>query len=136
MISSKLQNKVIFDIQPTNPQAERHCSHWRCKYWITDVDLVKHQGNDIESPSDNPLLPEVYTATVACIYNVDRKCKRMLTPEHLNILRRGFEKAKYSGLHDNIHPPPIVLHWSSWASSHAKILLPLNIQATRYKNSF
>jgi hypothetical protein len=44
----------------------------------------------------------VYTAAVACIYNVDRKCKGMLTPERLNILQRAFD-----GLHDNIHPPPV-----------------------------
>ena len=30
----------------------------------------------------------------------------MLTPERFNILQRAFEEAKYSGLHDNIHPPP------------------------------
>ena len=64
---------------------------------------MKHQGNDTESPSDDPILPEVYTATVACICIIDGKCNGMLTPE-LNILLRGFEKAKYSGLHDIIHP--------------------------------
>jgi hypothetical protein len=70
---------------------------------------MKHQGNDTESPSDDPVLPEVYTATVACIYNVDGKCKGMLSPERFNILQRAFEKAKYSGLHDNIHLPPKIL---------------------------
>jgi hypothetical protein len=45
-----------------------------CKYWITDVGLMKHQGNDTEIPSDKPILPEVYTATTACIYNADGKC--------------------------------------------------------------
>ena len=30
----------------------------------------------------------------------------MLAPGRFNILQRAFEKAKYSGLHDNIHPPP------------------------------
>jgi hypothetical protein len=68
-----LRNKVNSDIQPTNPQADIVATG-RCKYWITDVDLMKHQGNDTESPSDDPVLPEVYTATVACIYNVDGKC--------------------------------------------------------------
>jgi len=66
----KLWDKVNFDIQPTNPQAEIVATG-RCKYWITDTDLMKHQGNDTESPSDDPILPEVYTATIACIYNVD-----------------------------------------------------------------
>jgi len=38
-------------------------------------------------------IPEVYTATVACI-NVDGKCIGiMLTPVRLNILQRVFEKA-------------------------------------------
>ena len=40
------------------------------------------------------------------IYNVDRKCKGMLTPERFNILQRAFEKAKYSGLYDNVTHPP------------------------------
>ena len=30
----------------------------------------------------------------------------MLTPERFDILQKAFKKAKYSGLHDNIHPPP------------------------------
>ena len=97
-----------FDIQPTNPQADIVATG-RCEYWITDVDLMKHQGNDTESPSDDPILLEVYTATVAYIYNVDRKCKGVLIPERLNILQRAFEMAKYSGLHNNIHPPPMRL---------------------------
>jgi hypothetical protein len=53
---------------------------------------MKHLGNDVESPSDDPMLPEVYIATVACIYNVDGKCKGTLTPER--IFLRAFEKAK------------------------------------------
>ena len=60
--------EVSFDIQPTNPQADIVATGC-CKYWITAVDLMKHQGNDTESPSDDPVFPEVYTATVACIYN-------------------------------------------------------------------
>jgi hypothetical protein len=129
----KLQNKVNFDIQPTNPQADIVATE-RCKYWITDVDLrLKHQGNDTDFPSNDAVLPELYTATVACIHNVDGKCKGMLTPERFNILQRAFEKAKYSGLHDNIHPPPRVLHQNSYASLHTKILLPPNIKAKRSK---
>jgi hypothetical protein len=53
------------------------------------------------------MLPEVYTDTVAWIYNVDGKCKGMLTPKHLNITRKAFDKAKCSGLHDRVQPPPI-----------------------------
>jgi hypothetical protein len=33
----------------------------------------------------------MYSATVACIYNVDGKCKGMLTPEPLNILQKAFD---------------------------------------------
>ena len=69
---------------------------------------MKYQGNETESPSDDPILPEVYTATVVCIYSVDGKCKGILTLEHFNILQREFQMAKCSGLHDNIHPPPIL----------------------------
>ena len=52
----------------------------------------------------------------------------MLTPERLNILQRAFEKAKYSGLHDNIHPPPknlaselvgLITHKDTATSRHA-----------------
>jgi hypothetical protein len=54
---------------------------------------MKQQGSDTRFPSDDPILPEMYTVTVACIYNVDGKCKGVLTPERLNILLRAFEKA-------------------------------------------
>jgi hypothetical protein len=52
------------------------------------------------------LLFTFYFFTVACIYNINGKCKGMLTHERRNVLQRAFKKAKYSGLHDNIHPPP------------------------------
>ena len=81
----KLYNIVNFHIhwQPTNPQADIVATG-RCEYWITEVDLTKHQGNDTESPSDHPsILSEVYTATAACIYNVDGKCEGMLTRDHI-----------------------------------------------------
>jgi hypothetical protein len=57
------------------------------------------------SSSDDTRLPEVYTDTVACIYNVDGKCKGMLTPERLNIVQKAFNRAKCSGLHDHVQPP-------------------------------
>jgi hypothetical protein len=53
------------------------------------------------------MLPEVYTDTVACIYDVDGKCKGMLTPERLHILRKAFDRSKRSGLHDHVQPSPI-----------------------------
>jgi hypothetical protein len=104
-------NKANFDIQPTNPQAENIATK-RCKNWITDVGLMKHQENDTKPPSDDPILPEVYTATVACIYNVDEKCKGMLTPECFNILQRAFEKANTAAyMTTSTHPP--TLHQNS-----------------------
>ena len=35
----KFRNKVNFNIQPTNPQADTDCTG-RCEYWITNVDLA------------------------------------------------------------------------------------------------
>ena len=58
----------------------------------------------------------------------------MLTPEHLNILRKAFDRAKCSGLHDHVQPPPI-----SFASelvgliAHVKTPLPLNIRTKKSK---
>jgi hypothetical protein len=55
-----IQLRNNFDIQPTILQTDIAATG-RCEYWITDVDLTKYQENDIESPSDDPILPEVYT---------------------------------------------------------------------------
>jgi len=46
---------------------------------------MKYQEKNTLSSPDDTMLPEVYTDTVACIYNVDGKCKGMLSPERLNI---------------------------------------------------
>ena len=101
-----LRNKISFDIQPTNPQADITATG-HCEHWITTIDLMMYQEKStLSSPNDTMLL-EVYTDTVACIYNVDGKCKGMLTPEHLNILKKAFSRAKCSGLHDHFQPPPI-----------------------------
>jgi hypothetical protein len=45
----KLWNKVDLDIQPTNPQADI-VAFGRCEYWITNVDLMKHQGTTPNLP--------------------------------------------------------------------------------------
>jgi hypothetical protein len=50
----------------------------------------------------------------------------MLTPERFNILQRAFEEAKYSGLHDNIHPPP------SLASELAGLITRKDIATSRH----
>ena len=44
-----------------------------------------HERTGTTFPSKDPILPEVYTATVliACIYNLDGKCKCMLTPSEI-----------------------------------------------------
>jgi hypothetical protein len=75
------------------------------------------------------MLPEVYTDTVACVYNVDGKCKGMLTPEHLSILRKAFGRAKCSGLHDHVQPPPI-----SFASELVGLIARKDISASKHMN--
>ena len=40
---------------------------------------MEYQEKSTLSSPDDAMLPEVYTDTVACIYNVDGKCKGMLT---------------------------------------------------------
>ena len=37
----------------------------------------------------------------------------MLTPERLNILREAFDRAKCSGIHDHVQPPPIIISVAS-----------------------
>ena len=95
------RNKVNFDIQPTNPQADITATG-HCEYWITTIDLMTYQEKSTLSSPDYTMLPEVYTDTVACTYNVDGKCKGMLTPERFHILQKVFNKAKCSGLHGHI----------------------------------
>ena len=102
------RNKVSFDIQTTNPQADITATG-HCEYWITTIDLMEYQEKSTLSSPDDTALPEVYTDTVACIYNVDRKCKSMLTPERLNILWKAFNKAECSGLYDHVQHSPISL---------------------------
>jgi len=75
------------------------------------------------------MLPEVYTDTVACNYNVNGKCKGMLTPERLNILRKAFDRAKCSGLHDHVQPPPI-----SFASELVGLIAPKDTSASKHTN--
>jgi hypothetical protein len=45
-----------------------------CEYWITTIDLMEYQEKSTLSSPDDTMLLEVYTDTVACIYNVDGKC--------------------------------------------------------------
>ena len=53
---------------------------------------MEYQENSTLSSPDDTKLSEVYTDTVACIYNVDGKCKGiMLTPERLHILQKAFD---------------------------------------------
>jgi len=75
------------------------------------------------------MLPEVYTDTVACIYNVDGMCKGMLTPERLNILQKAFDRAKRSCLHDHVQPPPI-----SFASELVGLIARKDISASIHTN--
>ena len=73
--------------------------------------------------------PEVYTDTVACLYNVNGKCKGMLTPERLIILRKAFHRAKCSGLHDHVQPTPI-----SFASELVGPIARKDTSASKYTN--
>ena len=122
--------------EPTNPQTDivgTGCS----EYWITDVNLMKHRGNDNGFPSDDPIPPEVCTATEACIYNVYGKCKEQphRAPQHYT---KGFRKEKYKIQWltcQTFTRPPCVLLRSKWASSHAKILSPSDIQAKWLRKS-
>jgi len=71
----------------------------------------------------------VYTDTVACIYDVDGKCKGMLTPERLHILRKAFDRSKRSGLHDHVQPSPI-----SFASILVGLIARKDISASKHTN--
>jgi len=126
--SVDLRNKVSFDIQPTNPQADITATG-HCEYWITTIDLLKYQEKNTLSSPDDTVLPEVYTDTVACNYNVDGKYKGMLTPERLHILQKAFDKAKCSGLHDYVQPPPI-----SFASELVGLIARKDTSASKYTN--
>ena len=123
-----LRTKVSFDIQPTNPQADITVTG-HCEYWITTIDLMEYQKKSTLSYPDDTMLPEVYTDTVACIYNVDGKCKGMLNPECLNILQKAFEKAKCSGQHNHVQPPPI-----SFASELLGLIAHKDTSASKHTN--
>eukprot|EP00983_Pelagomonas_calceolata_P077112 1153724-Pelagomonas_calceolata.AAC.9 len=43
---------------------------------------------------------------MACIYGTEGKCQGMLTPERINFPKNVFDRAKHSGIHDKIQPPP------------------------------
>jgi len=90
---------------------------------------MEYQEKSILSSPDDTTLPEVYTDTVACIYNVDGKCKGMLTPERLHILQKAFDKAKCSGLHGHIKPPPI-----SFASEPVELIACKDLSTSKRTN--
>jgi len=69
---------------------------------------MKHQGSDTESPSDDPVLPEVYTATVACIYNVDgnaKACSPLSTLTFYEGVLKRQNTAVYMTTSTHPHPP-------------------------------
>jgi hypothetical protein len=53
----------------------------------------------------------------------------MLTPERHNILRKAFDRAKCSGLHDYVRPPPI-----SFASELVGLIARKDTSASKYTN--
>jgi hypothetical protein len=90
---------------------------------------MKYQEKSSLNSPDDTMLLEMYTDTVACIYNVDGRCKGMLTPERLNILRKAVDKAKCSGLHDHVQPPPI-----GFASELVGLIARKDTSASKYTN--
>ena len=112
----KLRNKVSFDIQTTNPQADIVATG-RWKFLIIVIDFMKYQSRKQHRIS----LRRSYTPrSVHCHTSLHLQHREILWhayPERFKILR-AFEKAKYSGLHNNIHPTP--LHQNSLASYHTQ----------------
>ena len=53
----------------------------------------------------------------------------MLTPERLNILQKAFDRAKCSGLHDHVQPPPI-----SFASELVGLIARKDTSASKHTN--
>jgi len=53
----------------------------------------------------------------------------MLTPKHLNILQKAFDKAKCNGVHGHINPPPI-----SFASELVGLITRKDISTSKHKN--
>ena len=53
----------------------------------------------------------------------------MLTPERLHILQKAFDKAKCSGLHDYVQPPPI-----SFASELVGLIARKDTCASKHAN--
>ena len=49
----------------------------------------------------------VYDMHIGLVNLLLNACKGMLTPKRLNILRKAFDRAKCSGLHYHVQPPPI-----------------------------
>jgi len=88
---------------------------------------MNYQVKSTLSSPDDTKLSEVYTETVTCIYNVDGKCKGMLSPECLSILRKAFNRVKCSGLHYHVQPPPI-----SFASELVGLIAHKNIFTSRH----
>jgi hypothetical protein len=54
------REKVSFDIQPTNPQANITAAG-HCEFWITTIDLMEFQEKSTLSSPDDTMLPEVNT---------------------------------------------------------------------------
>ncbi len=71
-LDTDLQNKVTFDVHPTNPQVDTQPTG-SCEFWIRNVDLVKYKPKPTtEQPSLNTyplslILPKNYSSRVAYI---------------------------------------------------------------------
>ncbi len=131
-LDTDLQNKVTFDVHPTNPQVDIQPTG-SCEFWIRNVDLVSYKPRPtIEQPSQNTnlpplILPEICSSRVACIYSTDIKCQGMMTLERLNILHAAIHTAKLKCVHNNIKPAP---------KSFASELLGLLIRKTKLERKY
>ena len=121
---------------PVHQPSSRHCSHWALRvldHWRWS--LEKHQGNDTESPPDATL----YTLrSVHChsSLHLQRRRKTQIkacSPLSASTFYKGLLQRQTTAAYKTQFTRPNVLHRRSWISSHAKILLPPDMQAKRLK---
>ncbi len=126
-VQEYLMNKVTFGFLPTkNPQLDIQPTD-HCEYWVHEVRLIDHTDQNAQ-PHEHESQPISYpTILAACVYEADGKCEGMLTPERLQILHQKYSKAKSTGLHHDVSPPP---------QSFAFELVGLFVRKARATNQF
>eukprot|EP00983_Pelagomonas_calceolata_P118599 1160524-Pelagomonas_calceolata.AAC.1 len=118
-LDTELCNRVTFDVtQPTNPQAHV-IGLDAVNSGLQVFSLLNQSPTRQRTPTPEqrlliPLPPSIPALVLAVmcssqtarIYITDGKCQGMLTPERIDILNNVFDRAKHSGMHDAIQPPP------------------------------